>query len=239
MNPVLVACSHGTSDPAGQETIRRLIAALRSAAPAFDVRAAVVDVEDHRLGVVLDDIARPAVVVPLLLSAGFHVHHDIADAVNARPDVVAASPLGPDAALTQIAVQRLAEVGATPDDLVVVGASASSQAQALSDIDQAARDLRDAWGGPVRVGHVGHAGEPLSDVVQHARTSGRRVVVSSYLLAPGYFQTQLERSGADLVTGPLLTASPDRLLVNLVLRRFEAAARNVSWSPPPRHAISR
>lgn len=236
MNPVLVACSHGTSDPGGQETIRRLVAAVRRAVPAFEVRAAVVDVEPHRLPQVLADLDRPAVVVPLLLSAGFHVHHDIAEAVAARPGLVAADPLGPDWELAEIGVRRLREAGARPSDVVVLGASGSSDERALAATETAARRLGSLWGGRVEVGHVGRSGRPLCDVVEAARhgagASGRRVVVSSYLLAPGHFQRELDRAGADLVTSPILSPSPEPGLVDLVLRRFESAAHLVPWAPP-------
>ncbi|HWV27825.1 MAG TPA: hypothetical protein VNZ66_11410 [Aeromicrobium sp.] len=53
--------------------------------------------------------------------------------------------------------------------------------------------------------------------------------MSSYLLAPGHFQTELARAGADLVTRSLLQPSPDQALVELIVRRFEQAARRVSW----------
>jgi len=108
VNPVLVACSHGTSDPAGQETMRWLLAAARRAVPAFPVVPATVDVETELLlPDVLRRLDRPAVVVPLLLSPGHHVHHDIARAVADRADRVAAAPLGPARELTDIGVRRL------------------------------------------------------------------------------------------------------------------------------------
>jgi len=233
VNPVLVACSHGTSDPAGQETIRRLLAAVWRALPAFEVRGAAVDVEtDILLPGVLDSLIRPAVVVPLLLSGGYHVYHDIAQAVASRPDRAAAAPLGPDWELAEIGVRRLNEAGARSDDVVVLGASGSSDPRAMASIEEAARRLGSLWGGRIAVGHVGHSGVPLRDAVADAQQPGRRVVVSSYLLAPGHFQHELEQAGAHLVTAPILTPSPDPALVDLVIRRFEEAALDVSWANP-------
>lgn len=233
MNPALVACSHGTSDPAGQETIRRLLAAVRRSLPAFEVLPAAVDVETGiLLPGVLDSLIRPAVVVPLLLSGGYHVHHDIAQAVAGRPDRATAAPLGPDWELAEIGVRRLHGAGVRSDDMVVLGASGSSDARAMASITEAARRLGSLWGGRISVGHVGHSGVPLRDVVAAARRPGRRVVVSSYLLAPGHFQGELEKAGADLVTAPILAPSPDPALVDLVIRRFEEAALSVSWSNP-------
>ncbi|MEG9226342.1 sirohydrochlorin chelatase [Aeromicrobium sp. Sec7.5] len=233
MNPALVLCSHGTADPAGQEVIRRVAAAVRRAAHPFEVHESVVDVEDHRLGGVLADLRRPAVVVPLLLSGGFHLHHDITEAVADHPAAVVARPLGPEPALAALGARRLHDIGATHDDVVVLAGSGSSDPRALQDVDSAAALLRAHWGGTVRVGHLGRFGTPAAEVVAAARQDGaRRIVVASYLLAPGYFQNTLLAVGADLVTAPLLSASPDHEVVDLVVRRFERAARTLSWEPP-------
>ncbi|MEH3033165.1 MAG: sirohydrochlorin chelatase, partial [Aeromicrobium erythreum] len=173
---------------------------------------------------VLAAVSGPVVVVPLLLSAGFHVHHDVARAVAEHPDAVASAPLGPDWSLAEIGASRLLQSGAHRRDTVVLGGSGSSDERAMADVDEAARRLGALWGGPVRVGHLGHRGTPLPEVVTQARADGaERVVVSSYLLAPGYFQDRALESGADLVTAPLLSASPDPALVELVVRRVEQA----------------
>lgn len=233
MNPALVLCSHGTADPSGQEVVRRVAAAVRRTASPFEVHEAVVDVEDHRLGDVLTGLRRPAVVVPLLLSGGYHLHHDITEAVAHHPAAAVARPLGPEASLAVLGARRLREVGATQDDVIVLAGSGSSDPRALQDVDTAAALLRGHWGGSVRVGHLGRFGTPAADVVAAARRDGdRRVVVSSYLLAPGYFQNTLQGVGADLVTAPLLSPSPEREIVDLVVRRFQRAARTLSWEPP-------
>jgi sirohydrochlorin ferrochelatase len=49
---------------------------------------------------------------------------------------------------------------------------------------------------------------------------GGRVVVASYLLAPGFFHDQLAKAGADLVTAPLL---PSPVLAEIALERYDAA----------------
>ena len=50
-------------------------------------------------------------VVPLLLSVGYHVKVDIARAVKSRPGSAAAAPLGPDPRLAKLLDQRLREAG--------------------------------------------------------------------------------------------------------------------------------
>jgi hypothetical protein len=61
----------------------------------------------------------------------------------------------------------------------------------------------------------------VPDAVAAARRGGAdRVVVASYLLAPGHFHDKLAGAGADLVTAPLL---PDDRIAAVLLDRFDAA----------------
>ena len=99
--PVLhvIACAHGTHDAAGRDVIDGLradLAALLDAeGPGAQVHEAYVDVQSPSLDEVVADLppGESAVIVPLLLSLGHHVHHDIHHAAAARPDTIAAAPL--------------------------------------------------------------------------------------------------------------------------------------------------
>ena len=88
--------------------------ASRPYRPELDVREAFVDVQQPEVADVvahaLDGDASGAVVVPLLLSVGFHVKVDIAAAVD-QPGATAAAPLGPDPRLVDILVDRLDDRG--------------------------------------------------------------------------------------------------------------------------------
>ncbi|GAA3531302.1 hypothetical protein AFL01nite_17580 [Aeromicrobium flavum] len=231
MSPVLIACSHGTRSARGAAAVADLVEAVRRAMHGTEVVGTWVDVQEPALPEVTDRVAdRPAVVVPLLLSAGYHVHHDIASAVAARPGHVAARPLGPDPVVTDLLVSRLAEKGLAADDVVVLGASASSDPRALEDLRATAAALSARLRRPVELGHVGHCGAQLSDVVARVRRHGRRVVVATHLLAPGHFHDAIARTGADAVTAPLLDERrPDPRLVSLVVRRYaEALGRGLA-----------
>jgi sirohydrochlorin ferrochelatase len=220
----LVATSHGTGVPAAQAAISALVDAVALAAPHLDVREAFVDVQLPEVDTVLDLVDGLAVVVPLLLAPGFHVRVDIGGAAQ-REWVVASGTLGADDRLTDVMLRRLAEVGATRDDVVVLGSAGSTDPLALRSIDEAAERLSSAWGAPVSVGHVSGSGTPMADVLARVAVPGRRVVVVSYLMAPGFFHDRLHRCGADLVTGSLLDGGvvADEL-VSLVLDRFAEAA---------------
>lgn len=224
MNPVLVACAHGTRFEGGRRAIAALVSAVAEALPEIDVVETWVDVQEPSLVDVMDTLAgQAAVVTPLLLSAGFHVRSDIADAIADEPGHWAAGTLGPDRLLAEILQDRLIDAGATPDDLIILGASSSSDQRAVADIKLVGALLERGWGSPVHVAHVGHSGKQVDQLVDELRPQGRRIVVASYLMAPGHFQNRLEASGADVVTRPLLGETPDPRMVRLVVERYRLA----------------
>lgn len=227
--PVLVACAHGTRSAAGRAVVRALVEDVRRLRPGLEVREAFVDVQEPAVGDAVGAALAggagasdgpAAVVAPLLLSTGVHVRHDIGAAVAGRP-AVAAEPLGPDDRLAGILVERLIEAGATADDAVVLAAAGSSDPAAVVAVGTVLDALRARWPGPVTVGYGAAARPDVATAVAEARGTGaRRVVVASYLLAPGHFHGALAAVGADVVTAPL---GPHPDLARVVLDRYDAA----------------
>ncbi|MGN6612478.1 MAG: sirohydrochlorin chelatase [Angustibacter sp.] len=230
--PALIACAHGTSDVRGRRAVGALVAALTAARPGLAVEAAYVDVQPPTVADVVERATTTgsAVVVPLLLSRGFHVGVDVARAVEGRP-AVAAGALGPDPRVTSLLVDRLTAAGLAAGDVVVVAAAGSSDERAAADVQQVARAVQAHHAGPVVVGYGASASPSVADAVAAARREhlGRRVVVAAYLLAPGFFHERLLGCGADVVTAPLLLADvpPDPRLVEIVLDRYDCAAREL------------
>ena len=223
----LIATSHGTDRIAGQWAITALVDAVRRQAPHLAVEQAYVDVQQPNVNTVLDGALGPRVVVPLLLAAGHHVFVDIDNAVK-RGKATAALALGPDIRLAGVLMRRLREAGATGRDVIVLGAAGSSDARALDSVERSALLLKETWGSDVSVGYIGGAGKPIAEVVDGARAHGRRVVVATFLMAPGYFFDRLVGCGADAVAAPLLDGGePDARLVDLVLDRFEEASSQI------------
>jgi sirohydrochlorin ferrochelatase len=218
--PALVACAHGTRDPAGRhavDVLRDDVAATRS---GVGVVEAYVDVQEPVLPDVLCGLDS-AVVVPLLLSAGFHVHVDIARAVEAAgPDVRAARPLGPDPALVDVLALRLGDAGLDGDHAVLLAAAGSSDPRAVADVERTAMDLAARLDRAVTPAYASAAKPPVESAVAVLRTAGRRIAVASYLLAPGHFQRRLRATGADVIAAPLL---PHPAITALVLRRYDEA----------------
>ena len=225
--PVLVACAHGSRNPTGRRLIAELALAARTLRPGLTTTAAFVDVQSPTVVDVVAELTangRPAVVVPLLLSGGYHVHVDIAGAVAGAPGTVAARPLGPDPRLVEVLHDRLVSAGADPRDpltAVVLAAAGSSDVRAVADVESTADLLQRTWAGPVTTGYGSAASPTVPDAVAAARRAGaERVVVASYLLAPGHFHDKLAGAGADVFTAPLL---PDDRIAAVLLDRYDVA----------------
>jgi sirohydrochlorin ferrochelatase len=225
--PVLVACAHGTRSPTGRRLIAELALAARNLRPGLVTTAAFVDVQPPTVVDVVASLSaagRAAVVVPLLLSGGYHVHVDIAGAVAGSAAAVAARPLGPDPRLVEVLRDRLTGAGADADDpstAVVLAAAGSSDVRAVTDVESTAALLQHSWAGPVTTGYGSAARPTVPDAVAAARQAGaERVVVAAYLLAPGHFHDKLVGAGADAVTAPLL---PDERITAVLLDRYDAA----------------
>ena len=232
MSPVLVACAHGTRNPTGRRLIAELALSARVLRPGLTTVAAFVDVQPPTVVDVVAGLSasgQAAVVVPLLLSGGYHVHVDIAGAVDGAEGAAAARPLGPDPRLVAVLRDRLVEAGADARDpltAVVVAAAGSSDPRSVADVEDTADLLQREWAGAVTTGYGSAAQPTVPDAVAAARRGGaERVVVASYLLAPGHFHDKLAGAGADLVTAPLL---PDGRIAAVLLDRYDAA---VNGSP--------
>ena len=220
MSAPLILCSHGTAHINGRAAITGLVQAVRREAHHREVFSAYVDVQEPSIDNAVRATSGNRIIVPLLLSSGYHVNVDIARAAGLDPAVAAVPPLGPDWILAEVGVRRLFEAGARPDDSIVLGWAGSADPQALKDISKAARLLSAVWGGRVHVGSIGGGDTPIAEAVDIARAYGKRVVVSTYLLAPGNFDDRLQACGADIITSPLLDGgTPDPRLVSLVLAR--------------------
>ncbi|SDQ25056.1 sirohydrochlorin chelatase [Arthrobacter crystallopoietes] len=242
----LVGASHGTSSPAGQAAIGNLVRAVARRRPDLNVAEAFVDVQQPDVSTVLgrlkelrreagaEERAAPGGqtrIVPLLLSAGYHVHVDLAEVAAGHEGVSVARALGPDQRLVKVLARRLQEAGLRRGDHVILGAAGSTDARAVADCETMALMLGKYLGMKVATGYISASQPELKSAVSAGRARisqwrfaarNARVLVATYLLAPGYFASLAAGCGADVVTDPLLV--PDREtpaeLVNLVLERF-------------------
>jgi len=212
--PGLLVAAHGTEVPAGSATTAALVAAVRAARPDLPVSLCFLDVAAPSLTEALDTARGPLVVLPLLLSTGYHVQTDIPAAVAGRPGVRVARYLGPDPLVIDALVDRLGPSTAATTALVGVG---SSRPEARVELDEAARLLS------VRIGRSVLALTLGQDVRAALQGLAPPVDVATYLLAEGRFVDRLRQAAAGLarVSEPI---GVHPALVDLVLARYDEAA---------------
>lgn len=220
----LVVVAHGTRSTAGQETVRRIAAAVAERLPGVLVRDAYVDVQEPTAADVVSELAAECervVVVPLLLSTGYHVQVDVARAVRPFPNAVSTGPLGPHPLLADALIDRARGAGASDSDGLVVAVAGSSRPETVVDATRIAELVAERRPGPTSIGYAAKAEPPVAEAVLVLRDTGSaRVVVAPYLVAEGFFHDQLFRLDADLVAAPL-GAHP--LLIDVVVERFQRA----------------
>jgi sirohydrochlorin ferrochelatase len=186
----LVTVAHGTRTPAGNRVAAELTAAAGRRL-GMTATASYVELCEPSFADVLADLRHPALVVPLLLSTGYHLRHDLPAALaGASVPVVLGGPLGPDPLLAAAQVDRLVEAGAVSGQPVVLVGAGSTDPEATDDLEGAARLLGELWGAPVRLATLSSIGSRPADVVRPGDA------VSPYLLAPGFFSS---RSRGDAV----------------------------------------
>ncbi|MGP9537257.1 sirohydrochlorin chelatase [Brachybacterium sp. AOP43-C2-M15] len=232
----LVACSHGTRSPAGRTVIARIREAIARAVPETTVREAYVDVQQPEVAdvVTLTAAQGPVVVVPLLLSTGFHTGVDIAAAVAPHPAAVAAPALGPHPALVEALRDRLAalsagDAGHRPGDHLVLAAAGSTDPAAARAVEQMRDLLAARVPCPVTIGYGAGCDPSIPQAVAAARAAGaRRVIAASYVLAPGHFAGLVRTAGADLVSTPL---GDHPAVVEVAAERYRDAAAELLPTP--------
>lgn len=222
--PVLLAVAHGSKHPGAQPAVAALARQVRRLAPVLDIRVAFVDHAEPTLTEALAAAGQDGhgvVIVPLLLSAGYHLSTDIAAASppsGTAPQV--AGPLGPDQLLTTALASRLAEAGVPAGTPVVLAAAGSSDPQAAIQVKDQADLLSRELDAEVAVAFAAAGRPTVPEAVARLRArTGGPVAVASYLLAPGLFHDKLVQSGADWITAPL-GAHP--AVAALVIDRYRA-----------------
>ena len=226
----LVFVSHGTANEQAQALIAQLVAQVAQQLPGVRVHPTFVDVQQPQIDEVLAAIPLEVetVVVPVLLSAGYHTYVDIAKAVEKRNSYAATSvatrTLGPHPKLIDLLLQRLEEVSLAACDQVVLGVAGSSDERAQDDVKTVAGILQSRLGIEVTVGFCAASHPDAAEAVELAREKAAtaavpgRVVVANYLLAPGFFDTKLRGAGADVVTD---TLAPSELLSDIIVERYK------------------
>jgi len=152
--PTLLAVAHGSRHPAATATITALVRQVERLAPVLDIQIAYVQHAEPSLADALDATGPDVVIVPLLLSTGYHLTTDIAGAATAIDTAITATglgprvagPLGPDPLLVTALTMRLGEAGVPAGIPVVLAAAGSSDPQAAEEIEAQANLLASELG---------------------------------------------------------------------------------------------
>ncbi|MGW5353563.1 sirohydrochlorin chelatase [Streptomyces sp. NPDC004031] len=225
--PTLVAVAHGSRDPRALPAVRALVERVRATRPGLDVRLGHVELDEPLLGDTLAALRGPAVLVPLLLSRGFHVKHDLPAALAAAPWVTGtvAAPLGPHPLLAQTLHDRLRAAGwSRAGQAVVLAAAGSRDPQSAADTARAAALLEARLGVPVTPAYASAAAPTVPDAVDalaHRGIARDKIAVACYFTAPGRFATQTAAAAPWIAAEPL-GAHP--ATARLVLHRYDQAA---------------
>ncbi|WP_240665744.1 sirohydrochlorin chelatase [Agromyces sp. LHK192] len=233
----LVAVTHGVPSPANREAIMHLVDGVVRARPEADVSITFVDAQHSDLATSLAEaVSDPrAIIVPLVLSAGYHVRTGLARGLERLPVAGAslADPLGPDERIVEVLERRLGPIDDDDDVCVVLAAAGSNDPRAVRECFETARLLGARIGRAVTVGFIAAAIPRLPDAIEMLRAvhPGTKVHVATYLLAPGTFYDAAIVAGADVIADPLLLPgeAADDALVRLVLDRADAIAEEQEY----------
>ncbi|MGX1269807.1 sirohydrochlorin chelatase [Streptomyces phaeoluteigriseus] len=232
--PALVVVAHGSRDPRALSTVSTLLDRVRDLRPGLSVRLGHIELNEPLLpdtlaGLDAADTA-DAVLVPLLLSRGYHVRRDIpemAAAVRVRTRV--AAPLGPHPLLVETLYTRLVEAGwrsrmtdaERRASAVVLAAAGSRDPDSAVDTRRTAQLLADRLGVPVVPAYASTAAPTVPAAVRALAARGRhRVAVASYFTAPGRFATECAQAAPWIAAAPLGTHPA---MARLVLHRYDQA----------------
>jgi sirohydrochlorin ferrochelatase len=226
LSPRLITVAHGTRHPEGNQVARTITTLAGRRLGGLPPISTYVELCAPSLTQVMADNQVPAIVVPLLLSTGFHVRHDLPQALEgSRAPVRMARPLGPHPLLAEVICRHLVAAGARRGDPVVMVAAGSTDPTSAIDLDAAGAMLGKRWGAPVRVATVAGVGRRPVDVISEARADGR-VAIAPYLLAPGHFEQRIRTIAAGLgITTVAEIIGPHPLVADLVARRYWALVR--------------
>lgn len=199
----IVATAHGTNSPDGRSTIESIIENLRSLlsqrlGPVYHVYEAYVDVQFPTLDEVLEGLHSEdqTIILPLLLSTGYHTQVDMRDAAKESgiSDIAIAAPLGPSPLMAQLMHHRLIEKGWRPGDTVVMAGAGSSRTDGQEAVARQCAMLSNVLAQEVTFGFIADISPTIEEIVAEAQGNGP-IFVANYLLGRGFFDQKLKKLG--------------------------------------------
>lgn len=230
--------SHGSRDPRARYVADELVSAV-AAGTGLAVRAAHLDFTTPDPVVALRSLAADGFtsvrLVPLLFTPGYHLTHDVPQAVaesgvtgrmrvSVAPPLLAGGRRTRDLLLTALA-DRLTQAGADgPVDGLVLASAGSSSPKALLPVRSLARDLSRRHGIPVEPAFASSAFPAPSQALEALGEQGvERPAVASLFVAPGRLTDSVVAACRGLPVADPLGVSP--VFVELLVARARALTR--------------
>ncbi|MFF5478158.1 sirohydrochlorin chelatase [Streptomyces sp. NPDC012935] len=227
--PALVVVAHGSRDPRALSTVRALLGKVRALRPGLPVHLGHIELNEPLLPDTLAALGtREAILVPLLLSRGYHVKRDIPEmAAEAGVHARVAPALGPHPLLVEALYARLVEAGwrnrmdepTRRASAVVLAAAGSRDPDSKVDTARTAHLLANRLGVPVVPAYATTAAPTVPEAITALAARGRtRVAVASYFTAPGRFATECAQTAPWIASAPLGT---HQAMARLILHRYD------------------
>jgi len=232
----VVLATHGSVDPRYPAAIEGVAAGVRIELlrrVPLETCEVVVGYLDHCRPRLADVVEPGDIVVPLMLSVGYHAAIDIPEVAGAS--CIVTPPLGPDRRLAKACAERLLATGWDPADPrhLVLAAAGSSDPQASNDVAAVAGWLTDEIGRQVVPAYLSATQPRVEEVAPGA------AAVITYLIAPGRFADRaVAAAGGRRVTGvlaghPLLTEVAAEWVLRVLHREHATAPAAI----PPRGLV--
>ncbi|MBG0855435.1 sirohydrochlorin chelatase [Streptomyces spinoverrucosus] len=238
-SPALVLVAHGSRDPRTLATVHTLLDRIRELRPGLRVHLGHIELNEPLLPDTLAALGDDeAILVPLLLSRGYHIKQDIPEmAATARARTRVAAPLGPHPLLVETLYTRLAEAGwrtpttesARRSTAVILAAAGSRDPDAATDTGRTATLLATRLRVPVLPAYASAASPTVPEAIRTLRSQGvRNIALASYFTAPGRFARECAEATPGIAAAPL-GAHP--LMARLLLHRYDETETRAPLKP--------
>ncbi len=223
-------------------TVRTLIERVRELRPHLSVRLGHIELNEPLLADALASLdaegaANSAVLVPLLLSRGYHVKRDIPRPRPPHRDCGPSPPRSPHPLLVETLYERLVDQAGGPGRATRPGAPSGwpcspPRARATRSRSSTPAAPPSCWPNASACpssAYASAAAPTVAAAVRALAARGRhRIAVASYFTAPGRFATECAAAAPWIATAPLGTHAA---MARLILHRYDQAVATPEPAP--------